>query len=135
MKKSLILGVVAAGLLTAGTTYALVGADTCNYDPKTGDYATVLDSGEVVWSAYGSWDEAVACAKEGRLPDIVADRLGVWGDPLTQAEGRKWAAINAKVKAEKAAEEAKKAAAEAKAEADKAKGLLDSGATVEETNK
>ena len=118
MRKSLILVVVAAGLLTAGTTYALVGADTCNYDPKSGYF---YDADTKEWSAYGIWEEAVACAKEGKLPDIVANRLGIWGDKQTQIEGRKWATINAKVKAEKAAKEAKASADAAEKSAAKAK--------------
>lgn len=114
-KKLIIGGAVAAIIAASGVTYATVNKDTCNYDPKTGNY---WDGKQ--WSAYGGWDEAIACAKEGVLPQVVADRLGVWGDKKTQAEGRKYAKINAEVKAAK--EKAKKEAeAKAAAEAAKAK--------------
>lgn len=116
MKKYVITGIAAVAVIAAGSLgYAAATADTCNYDPKTGNY---WDGKQ--WSAYGGWDEAIACAKEGVLPQVVADRLGVWGDKKTQAEGRKYAKINAEVKAAK--EKAKKEAeAKAAAEAAKAK--------------
>lgn len=111
MKRSLITGLVVAGaIVVAGGTYAAVTADTCNYDPKTGNYHY---NGKVY--AYGNWDSAIACAKEGKLPQIVADRLGIWGDKKTQAQGREAAKLNAEVKLAKE-EAAKKAAAQANKE-------------------
>jgi hypothetical protein len=107
-------------ILGIGTSVgiAAVTEDTCSYDPKSGYF---YDTDTKEWSANGSWDEAVACAKEGKLPAVVADRLGIWGDKQTQIEGRKWATINSKVKAEKAAKEAKAAADAAEKSAAKAK--------------
>ncbi len=110
MKKSyLIAGFVTAAIITAGSVgYAAATKDTCNYDPASGNYH---NNGKVY--AYGSWDDAVACAKEGILPQVVADRLGAWGDKKTQVEGRNHAKINDEVK------KAKEAAAKAKADQNK----------------
>ena len=115
MKKSYLISAIALAAIVAvsGVTYATVTADTCNYHPKTGNYHV---NGKIY--AMGTWDHAIACAKEGKLPQKVADRIGVWGDKKTQAEGRKYAKINAEVKAAK--EKAKKEAAE-KAAAEAAK--------------
>ena len=108
MKKSFILGLVGVCAIAA-TSYGvahIINKDTCGFDPKTGEY----HDAKYGWSANSSWEEAVACAKEGKLPDNVAATLGAWGDKKTQAEGRKWAAINAKVKKER--EEAERKAKE-----------------------
>lgn len=107
-KKYIIAGTLTALMIgCAGYGIAKAVEDTCGFDPETGYHHDGKG-----WAANSGWDEAIACAKEGKLPDSVAKGLGIWGDKKTQAEGRKWAAINAKVKAEKAAaakaEEAKK---------------------------
>ena len=114
---NIIIGaVVAAGIIAgAGTGYAVIKDSDlmCNYDPKSGDYKDPA-SGE--WSAMGTWDHALACAKEGLLPQNVADRIGVWGSKEDQATGRQAAKTNKPVA--KAKEEAK-----AKAAAEKAKAV------------
>ena len=111
MKKLLITGLVVAGaIIVTGGTYATVTADTCNYHPKTGNYHV---NGKIY--AMGTWDHALACAKEGKLPQKVADRICVWGSKEDQEIGRQAAKLNAEVK--RAREEAaKNAAAEAKKE-------------------
>jgi len=107
----IIIGTFVAGMI-AVSGYAIASnvEDTCGYDPVTGDF---WDGKQ--WSAYGGWDDSVACAKQGKLPKVVADRFGVWGDKVTQIEGRKWVAIDAKIKAERAAAEAAASAEKAKA--------------------
>ena len=82
MKKSyLIAGFVTAAIITAGSVgYAAATKDTCNYDPASGNYHS---DGKVY--AYGSWDDAVACAKEGILPKQV--RM-LSGGPYCQNCGR-----------------------------------------------
>lgn len=107
MKKFVALGfITSCGIAFASYGVAQAFKDTCGYDPKTGYH---YDS-KYGWSSNGGWKEAIACAKEGKLPDNVAEGLGVWGDKKTQAEGRKWAKINAEVK--KAREEAERKAKE-----------------------
>ena len=113
--KIIIGAVVAAGIIAgAGTGYAVIKDSDlmCNYDPKSGNYK---DPATGEWSAMGTWDHALACAKEGLLPQNVADRIGVWGSKEDQEIGRQAAKLNAEVKRAKE-EAAKKAAAKAKKE-------------------
>jgi hypothetical protein len=112
--KIIIGAVVAVGIIAgAGTGYAVIKDSDlmCNYDPKSGNYK---DPATGEWSAMGTWDHALACAKEGLLPQNVADRIGVWGSKEDQEIGRQAAETNKQVA---------KAKAEAKAEAEKAKAV------------
>ena len=71
--------VVLAGVASAG----IVAYNSCGYDEKTGNY--LYDGNKV--AAYGTMDAAMECALQGMLPDIVIDRLGMYGDEEAQREG------------------------------------------------
>ena len=83
MKMLIIVGTIvttiAAGSLAAG----IVSYNSCGYDPETGNY--LYDGNKV--SAYGTMDSAMECALQGMLPEVVANRLGVYGDEEAQIEG------------------------------------------------
>ena len=105
MKKYVITGIAAAAVIAAGSaTYAAMG-DDCGYDDKG-----YFHSGGKVY-AMGTMNDAQACAAKGILPEIVAKRLGKWGDAATKKEAQAIKDLDAEVKAEK--EVAKKAAEEA----------------------
>ena len=74
-----IVTTIAAGSLAAG----IVSYNSCGYDPETGNY--LYDGNKV--SAYGTMESAMECALQGMLPEVVANRLGVYGDEETQIEG------------------------------------------------
>ena len=70
--------VVIAGVASAG----IVAYNSCGYDEKTGNY--LYDGNKV--AAYGTMDSAMECALQGILPDVIAYRLGEWGDAKTKEE-------------------------------------------------
>ena len=74
-----IVTTIAAGSLAAG----IVSYNSCGYDPETGNY--LYDGNKV--AAYGTMESAMECALQGMLPEVVANRLGVYGDEETQIEG------------------------------------------------
>ena len=82
-KLTLILfGTMAAvSLSVGGMVMANEGSySSCSYNDK-GQY--VSPDGSV--SAVGTMNAAMDCAANGELPDIVAKRLGVFGDAETKA--------------------------------------------------
>ena len=70
--------IVIAGVASAG----IVAYSSCGYDNQTGNY--LYDGNKV--AAYGIMDSAMECALQGILPDVVADRLGAWGDAEAKEE-------------------------------------------------
>ena len=74
-----IVTTIAAGSLAAG----IVSYNSCGYDPETGNY--LYDGNKV--AAYGTMESAMECALQGMLPEVVANRLGVYGDEEAQIEG------------------------------------------------
>ena len=70
--------IVVAGVASAG----IVAYNSCGYDAETGNY--LYDGNKV--AAHGTMDSAMQCALQGILPDVVADRLGMWGDKEAKAE-------------------------------------------------
>ena len=70
--------VVIAGVASAG----IVAYNSCGYDEKTGNY--LYDGNKV--AAHGTMDSAMECALQGILPDVIAYRLGEWGDAKTKEE-------------------------------------------------
>jgi len=70
--------IVVAGVASAG----IVAYNSCGYDAETGNY--LYDGNKV--AAHGTMDSAMQCALQGMLPDVVADRLGIWGDKETKEE-------------------------------------------------
>lgn len=72
-------------LAAAAAAFAIAadgGSSSCAYN---GDGMFIGADGQV--SAYGTMTAAAACAAEGKLPDVVAARLGVMGNEET----RQWA--------------------------------------------
>ena len=69
--------IVIAGVASAG----IVAYNSCGYDESTGNY---LFEGKEY--AHGTMNSAMECAMQGMLPDVVASRLGVWGDTETKEE-------------------------------------------------
>ena len=83
-KKLLIaLGTVGVIVITGVASAGIVVYNSCGYDEKTGNY--LYDGNKV--AAYGTMDAAMECALQGMLPDIVIDRLGMYGDEEAQREG------------------------------------------------
>mgnify|MGYP003627019077 CR=1 FL=1 len=91
----LIIGAIGLTALTL-TTAAATADKGCDYNP---DGTFNIGKGQV--ALYGSWKEARACAMQGLLPDIVAERLGRYGDEQKQIEGAYLRVHNAKVKTQK----------------------------------
>ena len=69
--------IVVAGVASAG----IVAYNSCGYDEETGNY---LFEGKEY--AHGTMDSAMECAMQGMLPDVVANRLGSWGNKETKEE-------------------------------------------------
>ena len=74
--KTLIFAGVLSMTIVAGSAAGIVAYNACGYDELTGNY---LYNGNRV-AAHGSMDSALECALMGMLPDIVIDRLGMFGD-------------------------------------------------------
>jgi hypothetical protein len=92
------LRVIAASLglaivVSAGYSYAETTQDTCGYDPVTGYW--ISPNGTVHQGS--TFDHAVSCASQGKLPKIVEDRLGIYGDAKTKAIAANAVYVNNKV--------------------------------------
>jgi len=85
MNKKLLISLGAASIVVlAGVASAgIVVYNSCGYDEQTGNY--LYDGNKV--AAHGTMDSAMECALQGMLPDIVIDRLGMYGDEEAQREG------------------------------------------------
>ena len=81
-KLTLILlgAMTAVSLSVGGVVLAESSYSSCSYNDK-GQY--VSPDGSV--SSVGTMNAAMDCAANGELPDIVAKRLGVFGDAETKA--------------------------------------------------
>ena len=84
MSKKLLIALGAASIVViAGVASAgIVAYNSCGYDKQTGNY--LYDGNKV--AAHGTMDSAMQCALQGMLPDVVADRLGAWGNKETKEE-------------------------------------------------
>ena len=74
-KLLIALGVVGAIVIAGVASAGIMASNSCGYDEKTGNY---LFEGKQY--AYGTMDSAMGCALRGILPDVVASRLGEYGD-------------------------------------------------------
>ena len=72
-----LVAVLSAGGIAANASYS----NDCNYNSD----GTYTANGQT--SANGTMNAAMHCAAQGILPEIVAQRLGVWGD----ADAKEWA--------------------------------------------
>ena len=78
MRKLTIL--LASALATTAAVGGVMATDsgTCNYKA---DGTYLMSNGT---AAFGTMNDAMHCASQGILPQVVADRLGRWGDQETQ---------------------------------------------------
>ena len=83
MRMLIIIGTIVATVATGSVAAGIVSYNSCGYDTETGNY--LYDNNKV--SAYGTMDNALECALQGMLPEVVANRLGIYGDEETQIEG------------------------------------------------
>ena len=79
MKTLIIAGIMVTTVAIGSVAAGIVSYNACGYDPVTGNY--LYDGNKV--AAYGTMDSAMECALKGILPEVVADRLAVWGDAET----------------------------------------------------
>jgi hypothetical protein len=77
--------------------------DTCSYDSVSGNF---IENG--FESNFGSWEHARQCALDGRLPEVVLNRLGAFGEEETRAEAAKLKAENLRVAALRRSQQQKK---------------------------
>ena len=84
MSRKLLIALGAASVIVIGgvASAGIVAYNSCGYDKQTGNY--LYDGNKV--AAHGTMDSAMECALQGMLPDVVADRLGMWGDEEAQIE-------------------------------------------------
>ena len=98
MKRNLIFSnglasmVGAGAIVSAGLVIANEKPNTGSYDPVSGIF---YENG--VHHSFSTWEHARQCALEGRLPQLVLDRLGAWGDEATRAEAENLKAENRRV--------------------------------------
>ena len=83
MKTLIIAGIMVTTVAVGSVAAGIVAYNSCGYDEQTGNY--LYDGNKV--AAYGTMDSAMECALQGMLPDIVIDRLGMYGDEEAQREG------------------------------------------------
>ena len=83
MKMLIIAGAIVTTIAASTLAAGIVSYNSCGYDPETGNY--LYDSNKV--AAFGTMDSAMECALEGMLPEVVANRLGMYGDEEAQIEG------------------------------------------------
>jgi len=95
MKKYIISAIAAVGL--TATAAVATSSQDCGYNPD-GTFNT--GNGQV--SMYGSWQDAKACAKQGLLPAVVAERLGKYGTTRQKIEADALRAQDATVRKERA---------------------------------
>ena len=81
-KLLIVLGAVSIVVIAGVASAGIVAYNSCGYDEKTGHY--LYDGNKV--SAYGTMDSAMECGMQGMLPEVVANRLGSWGDAETKEE-------------------------------------------------
>ena len=97
MRMLIIIGTIVATVATGSVAAGIVSYNSCGYDTETGNY--LYDNNKV--SAYGTMDNALECALQGMLPEVVANRLGIYGDEDTQIEGMRIYYINKQKKEDK----------------------------------
>ena len=82
MKTLIIAGIMVTTVAVGSVAAGIVAYNSCGYDEQTGNY--LYDGNKV--AAYGTMDSAMECALQGMLPEVVANRLGSWGDVETKEE-------------------------------------------------
>ena len=97
MKTLIVAGIMTTTVAVGSVGAGIVSYNACGYDPVTGNY---LYNGNQV-AAYGTMDSAMECALKGILPEVVANRLGEWGDAETKEEAEQIILMNNIKKEEK----------------------------------
>ena len=82
MKTLIVAGIMTTTVAVGSVAAGIVAYNSCGYDEQTGNY--LYDGNKV--AAYGTMDSAMECALQGMLPEVVANRLGSWGDAETKEE-------------------------------------------------
>ena len=76
----LIIIIIITGALTAK---AFQLYNTCNYNAESGNYVVNNKT-----YAHGTMDSAYQCALYGVLPQVIIDRLGIFGDVVTKERAK-----------------------------------------------
>ena len=82
-KKHIVIGLVVLGVVVSGLTANALVHSNCNYDSSSGNYVVNNKT-----YAYGTMSSAFQCALYGVLPQVVIDRLGMFGDEETKEEAK-----------------------------------------------
>tara|TARA_R110000744_G_scaffold93636_3_gene180850 strand:+ start:2655 stop:2978 length:324 start_codon:yes stop_codon:yes gene_type:complete len=85
MKKTILISatVVTVLALITGVSAAIYNSNECKYNKDTGNFIS-----DGVEYKYGTMDDALDCALLGFLPQVVIDRLGIYGTVDTRNSAR-----------------------------------------------
>jgi hypothetical protein len=89
MSKKIFIAFSLVGILATKITAADGMPDTCGYHPISGEYQIEAET-----YLFASWEHARECAAKGLLPEVVANRLGKWGDEPTKREAEEILKLN-----------------------------------------
>ena len=78
-KKQIVIGLVVLGVVVSGLTANALVRINCNYDSSSGYY--IVNNKPY---AHGTMSSAFQCALYGVLPQVIIDRLGIFGDEETK---------------------------------------------------
>ena len=95
MKTLIIAGTLVVTVVAGSMAAGIIAYNTCGYDELTGNY--LYDGNKV--AAYGTMDSARECALMGMLPDVVINRLGMFGS-VEEADRIKELNLEAKTKSQ-----------------------------------
>jgi len=83
-KKYTMVSIVVITIITGAlTAKAFQLYNTCNYNAESGHY---IINGKTY--AHGTMDSAFGCAMYGVLPQVIIDRLGIFGDAVTKERAK-----------------------------------------------
>ena len=82
-RKYIIIGLIIIGSIASGLTAKAYISNNCNYDEESGSYIVNNKT-----YAHGTMDSAFRCALFGVLPQVVIDRLGIFGDNATKERAK-----------------------------------------------
>ena len=82
-KKYIIIVLIVMGIITSALTAKAFVYNNCNYDEGSGNY---IADNKVY--AYGTMDSAFRCALYVVLPQVIIDRLGIFGDVATKEKAK-----------------------------------------------
>jgi|TARA_R110000765_G_scaffold371377_1_gene461605 hypothetical protein len=102
MKKTILISATAVTILAliTGVSATIYNSYECKYNKDTGNFIS-----EGVEYKHGTMNDSLNCALLGFLPQVVIDRLGVYGDVNTQSFARHIIDINKDVLMKKTQDE------------------------------